>query len=294
MKVADVAPASPETVTKGRAFGGSSPGDMFLKARMVLVTRPAGQAEALVQEIAAAGGEAVRFPTLDIEALAADEALDRVLRRLGKFDLVVFVSHNAALQAQARCVELGLPGLAVVRRAAAPGPGTAAALTALGVAEVLVPAHRFDSEGMIDVLVERAIAPASVLILRGTGSSQQDAEGSGRELIAQWLRQRGAAVESIACYRRRRVAAPPAQIAALLARPPADAIVISSSEGGEALVALLGGAGLAWLAASVIFVPHSRIAARMRTFGLVNVRVTAGGDAGIMRGLFEHFRAQSN
>lgn len=290
MKGAVVAPASAEMATQGRAACCGGSGGVFLQRRVVLVTRPAGQAEALVQAIAAAGGEAVRLPTLGIEALAPGGALDRILPRLGEFQLVVFVSPNAVLQAQARCAELGLPGLSVVRRAAAPGRGTAAALTTLGVAGVLVPAHRFDSEGMIEVLAERAIAPASVLILRGSGSSEQDADGNGRDLLAQWLRQRGAAVDTIACYRRRRVAVPPERVAALLQGAPADAVVVSSSEGGEALVALLGAAGLTWLAASVIFVPHPRIAAHMRTFGLVNVRLTAGGDAGIMHGLAEYFK----
>ena len=290
MKGAGVAAATPEVASKGCASAGRDAGDLFLQGRVVLVTRPDGQAETLVRAIAAAGGEALRFPTLDIDALTPGAALDRALRRLALFDLVVFVSPNAVLQAQARCAALGLPGLSAVRRAAAPGTGTAAALSALGVAEVLVPAQRFDSEGLIEVLTARAIAPASVLILRGTALSGEGATGSGRDLLAHWLLQRGATVETVACYRRQRVAVAPERIAALLARPAVDAIVVSSSEGGAGLVELLGGAGLSWLAGTVIFVPHWRIAERMRAFGLGNVNVTAGGDDGIMLGLADYFR----
>ena len=71
-------------------------------------------------------------------------------------------------------------------------------------------------------------------------------------------------------------------------------MLVSSSEGGRQLVAMLGESGRAWLAGAEVFVPHERIAATMRQSGFSAVHVTAGGDAGLMRGLERHVRGVSS
>ena len=61
----------------------------------VLVTRPAAQAQSLAQRIEQAGGEAIRFPTLEIAAACDVAALERVLTDIARFDLAIFISPNA-------------------------------------------------------------------------------------------------------------------------------------------------------------------------------------------------------
>ncbi len=261
-----------------------------LLGREVLLTRPREQAEPLAAAIAAAGGVALRFPTLVIEPMVECAALDAALRRLHAFDLVVFVSANAAQQAHARCLALGLPGLTLLRCAAAPGHATATLLGALGVTKVIMPAARFDSDGLIAAIDESGIRLASGLILRGADASGDGAAGSGREQLAEWLVARGVEVEVVASYRRvaRQLAA--GEIDSLLARRAPDALVVTSSEVGQQLMQLLGDRGRAWLASAPVFVPHERIADCMRALGLSNLHVTPGGDAGIMDRLSAHFR----
>lgn len=261
-----------------------------LLGREVLVTRPRQQAAALAEAIAAAGGVALRFPTLSIEPVAEFTVLDAALRRLAYFDLVVCVSANAARQAEARCVALGLPGLAQVRSAATPGPGTATALAGLGVARVIAPSSRFDSDGLIEAIAAAGLKLSSVLILRGADRVGDGTAGSGRQQLGEWLVKRGAAVEVVASYRRAHVQLAAGEVEALLARRAPDALVVTSSEGGSRLAHLLGDKGMKWLAAVPAFVPHARIADCMRAIGLANVYLTAGGDAGIMNGLIAHFR----
>lgn len=261
-----------------------------LRGRAVLMTRPRQQAEALAVAIAAAGGVALRFPTLLIEPLLESAVLDAALRRLGEFDLVVFVSANAAHQAQARCHALGVPGLALLRCAAAPGPATATLLAGLGVAKVIAPATRFDSDGLIEAIDGSGLRPASVLILRGADAAGDGAAGTGREQLAAWLAGRGAAVEVVASYRRVALQLAAGEIDSLLARCAPDALVVTSSEGGQRLMQLLGDRGRTWLASVPVFVPHLRIAACMRTLGLSDIHLTPGGDGGIMDSLSAHFR----
>ena len=63
--------------------------------RPVIITRPAQQASALAQQIAARGRQPVIFPLLEILPLVDSTPLQAVLDQLASFALVVFVSPNA-------------------------------------------------------------------------------------------------------------------------------------------------------------------------------------------------------
>ena len=263
--------------------------DDWLGGERVLVIRPAGQSGALAQAIRAAGGVPVELPTIDILPVGDPGALDEVLRAVHRYDLVVFVSANAVRQFAARAKIIGVAGLSALRRAAAPGPATAMELSGGGAASVVHPRERFDSEGLITELQAVGLDFTRVLIVRGSGGGDSG-EGSGREALAEWLRSRGARVDSVAAYLRRPAEMTADQRNALLASPRPAALLVSSSEGGRHLVAMLGEAGRAWLAGAVVLVPHERIATAMREAGFKDVRVTSGGDAGLMTGLARHFQ----
>lgn len=263
--------------------------DRYLDGLSLLVTRPREQAVALVRAIEAAGGTARVLPTLEIGPVADSLPLDAALASLTQYGLVIFVSANAVREALARCAALGLPGLDRIALAAAPGPATAAALTASGVAEVVVPVERFDSEGLIAELSARDMRPARVLVLRGTDEENAGGAGAGREDLVRWLRENGASVEVLACYRRVYARLDPAELASMTAGPAPDATLVTSSEGGRALAAMIGNSGMAWIARVPMFVPHPRIARAMGDLGFSSVHLTEGGDVGLMRGLAAHF-----
>ena len=249
----------------------------------IVVTRPAAQAAALADLIRAAGGVPVLFPTIDIAPLADLRELDAALAALADFDLAIFVSANAVQHAFARLAALGLPWPAQLR-AAATGPATAARLAAQlperGAHYVIHPLERFDSEGLIAELARRKLAPQRVLIVRGTG---------GREWLRDHFTHAGVAVQAVASYARVRGAADPAPLLQLARQGQAAALTVTSSEGGENLLAMLASDAGAITRAVPVFVPHPRIAARMRTLDCARVIETAAGDAGLMAGLAAHF-----
>ena len=261
----------------------------FLDGRTVLVTRPLAQAAPLVSAIECAGGRARLLPTLDILPVADSACLDAALSNLSEYGLVVFVSANAVRAAIARCTVLGMAGLDRIARAAAPGPGTVAALAEAGVRDVVSPTARFDSEGLIAELAAWEARPARVLILRGSDGEKSGGGGVGREELVHWLRGYGASVDLQACYHRVPAHLDPAELAAMIGGPAPDATLVTSSEGGRALAAMLGSQGVSWVARAPVFVPHPRIADAMGAAGFGNVHVTAGGDDGLMRGLVAHF-----
>ena len=94
---------------------------------------------------------------------------------------------------------------------------------------------------------------------------------------------------AVASYVRVRGMADAAPLKHLAAAGELDAITVTSSEGGENLLGMLAPNALAVLGQTPIFVPHPRIAARMRADDCPNVIETAGGDAGLITGMSAYF-----
>lgn len=152
----------------------------------VLITRPAHQSAALKDAIEAAGGRAILFPAIDIVP-RADAAIENDINALPGTNLVIFVSANAVRY-----------GVAQVRghkfRIAAIGTATAAALQAAGIQVDIVPSDGYDSEHLLAMETLQDVAGLNILIVRGE---------SGRELLANTLRRRGARVDYLSVYERR-------------------------------------------------------------------------------------------
>ena len=160
----------------------------------VLQTRPEHQSAELDAEIRAAGGRVLSFPVMDIVPRAAAD----VAAQCGEAapDIVVFVSPNA--------VRFGLDSAPPGAVLAAIGSATAEALARAGREPAIVPAAGYDSEAL---LAEAALADVDgrrVRIVRGDG---------GRELLGETLAARGATVEFVEVYARRKHAASAGELA---------------------------------------------------------------------------------
>ena len=238
----------------------------------ILVTRPARQAGGFAEKIAALGGAPIVFPAIAILPPVDPAPLARAHAALPTYDFSIFVSANA--------VEYGAPD---PRRwparlvAFAPGPGTAEALAAVGIAGARIPATTYDSEGLLAMDELAAVRGRRILIFRGDG---------GREHLGDALSARGARVDYVACYRRAKPESGAAGFAEAFRERRIHAVTITSSEGLDNLWALADNATRAAWRACPTFVPHPRIAARAREFGLPVV-ATGAGDAGPIAGLLE-------
>ena len=219
----------------------------------VLVTRPAHQAETLCRLISDAGGEPVRLPAIEIVPPAGPAALARILDRLDRFDLAIFVSPNAV-----RALTLLNWRLPATLALAAVGDGTRRALAEAGYSGVLAPAESFDSEGLLALPALQAVRGRRILILRGDG---------GRELLAEALRARGAEVSYAECYRRQRPAIPDPTALARLVAGEIDIAVVTSSEGLANLLVLGGDAARTRLLATPLVVVSARQEQAARALG---------------------------
>ena len=259
----------------------------------VVITRPAGQSNELIAQLAAAGVAVLDFPLIDIAPVTDEAPLRAALASLERYALVVFVSPNAVDHAFARSDAIWPHALPI----GVVGPGSVQALARHGVAApaytIISPPSvadddtaRFDSEGLF-AAIDTALGATSlegkrVLIVRGDG---------GREWLADRLREAGAEVETVAAYRRL-VPEPSiggwARVHALLAGAP-HAWLLTSSEGVRNLHELaqehLTAEEITQLKHANLVAPHPRIAQTARALGFDSITVSGAGDERIARAL---------
>ncbi len=267
----------------------------------VLVTRPAAQAQSLAQRIEQAGGEAIRFPTLEIAAARDVATLERVLAGIARVDLVIFISPNAVAHGLAHLKKIhgGLPARLTI---AAIGRGTARALAEAGIENSVTPVDGSDpatapgvalgggsrrrstspvpgvvpppslesSEALLARPELQKVAGKRVVIFRGEG---------GRALLGDTLQTRGAQVEYAECYRRVRPDTDAAPLGARLRDNGIDIVTVTSVESLRNLHDMLDAAARVHLRRLPMVVVGTRQAEACQALG-IQTRPWIARDAG--------------
>ncbi|MDR2637225.1 MAG: uroporphyrinogen-III synthase [Zoogloeaceae bacterium] len=256
------------------------PVSLPLAERTIVVTRPREQAQALADGIRERGGTAYLFPLLAILPHPDPAPLQRAAALLPHCRLAIFISANAVRHALPALSALIAGGWPKTLRVAATGPGTARALAEAGLTDCLLPALRFDSEGLLALpeLEAARVAGQEALIFRGDG---------GRELLAETLAARGANVHCVPVYQRVAPVEGRAEFLAHLAGGHFSALTLSSSEALRHLLALFDTRPdiLPALRAIPLFTPHPRIAEKAHDAHFRHVLCTPVGDDGLLAAL---------
>ena len=214
----------------------------------ILVTRPEHQADELVAAISNAGGEAIRFPVIQIigrseESIAQDFASEPTP------DICIFVSPNAVDHGLATVRE----GISASTAIAAVGPATTAAIEASGTGVSITPDDGFDSEHLLAHPALNDVMGRNILIVRGE---------RGRELLAETLTRRGANVSYLSVYRREIRRAPMAELDVLETTwrdRGIDCITVMSVETLENLLQQLSPESLERLRQTRLVAPGARV-----------------------------------
>jgi len=244
----------------------------------VLITRPVHQAGDLVARISELGGTPWLFPVLEISDIEIKQPLLDLIARLDSFDLAIFVSPNA--------VEKSIPLILKCRSwpvdldAATVGPGSACLLRQYGISKIFVPSDGSDSEALLRMPQLQQVQGKHIVIFRGN---------EGRKLLGDTLKQRGAEVEYVECYRRHKPETDPSPLLEQWRRNKIQAVIVTSSEGLDNLFDMIGETGQQLLKSSTLFTAHARIAQKAKELGIVKVSRTPAGDEGMVQGLLEYF-----
>ncbi len=242
----------------------------------VLVTRPVDQTGSLVVAIKEIGGAPCLFPGVKIVEVERAEILS-VLTQLVAVDMLIFVSPTAVRVAMKPIA--GMSNLLDGVQVAAVGQSTAAELKKNGVHEIITPDNGSGSDALAACAALQDIAGRSVLVVRGE---------SGSEALASMLRQRGAQVTFLECYRRTLPDSRFADIEPLLRDGRIAAWTATSGEILDNLFTIAGDqCGL--LQKTPLFVNHPHVARRGFSRVVKTIFVASGGDAGLARGLGKWF-----
>lgn len=216
-----------------------------LKGIGVLVTRPEHQADELAAAIEDCGGEAIRFPVIEIEP--EDSAyVARCVEALPPADINIFISTNA--------VTYGLPyvdgGPSAI---AAIGPTTKSAIESAGRQVDIFPAQGYDSEHLLAEAELQNVSGKNIRIIRGD---------DGREFLAKTLRERGATVDYLPVYRRLTRAYSPSLLAGLEHRwrdGQVHCVVAMSADSLNKLIEILPASCRELIEATPLVTPSARV-----------------------------------
>lgn len=186
---------SPAVLVVGRTVGLQERLSWFeakpLFGKRVLVTRARHQAGETCRLLEDLGAETITMPTIALRPPDDREPLRRAVQQLERYDLLVLTSANALEPLRTAMEEAGrdsraLAGLCVC----AIGPGTAKALSRMGIRADLVPRdHR--AEGLLEHLDESRVSGKRILLPRAADA---------RQILPETLVQRGAEVDLIPVY----------------------------------------------------------------------------------------------
>jgi uroporphyrinogen-III synthase len=247
----------------------------------VLVTRPAGQADALIASLEQRGFSAEHLPMLQIEAINPLPGVQRQrILDLDRYQHLIFISANAA-RIGLECIDDHWPQRPVGQRYWAVGESTAQVLEAAGL-EVTRPADDMSSEGLLALPGLASIRDQRILIVKGEG---------GRGFLEEQLRARGALVEALICYRRA-AAAHDGQACRgrLFGQRPVQLVMVSSGEGLELLSGLLQPGEHTNLAQVTLLVPSPRVADQALQLGWKRVECAENASDSAMLAAAEKWR----
>ncbi|MCG5494198.1 MULTISPECIES: uroporphyrinogen-III synthase [Ectothiorhodospira] len=235
-----------------------------LQGVTVMVTRPAHQADRFCQMVEESGGQALRFPTLEIKEARDTTALDALIDRLEDFHIAVFVSPNAVNRTLNRIH--GRRQMPSGLKLATVGRKSAQALERLGYQVDICPPSRFDSEALLEQPELQDMQGREVVIFRGDG---------GRELLGATLTARGARVTFVESYRRGLPDADTDRVLRQWSRGDIHVIAITSSEGLRNLYEMVGKVGQFWLRGTPLVVGCERMLDTAREMGFKQTPVVA-------------------
>ena len=242
----------------------------------VVVTRPAHQAEPLCQLIEQAGGIAIRQPVIEIVAPSDIQASLDKLGQLENFYAAIFTSANAV----DGLIKLAPPSFSWPQnlQVAAIGKRTASALNAHAVSVDIVPDQGFNSEALLQCSTMNAVAGKKIMIFKGEG---------GRTLLSDTLTQRGAYIETIDLYRRKRPNEGLRNIQPTGKSGSIDLFVVTSNEGLQNLFEMATEKEREWLLTTPLVVISERTAQLAKTLGFKHQPMVAheASDAGLLNSL---------
>lgn len=232
-------------------------------SKAVLITRPVGQADALIASLTQYQVPYYHIPAVNILPRLLTE---QDIAYIQAAEILIFTSQNAAMYA---------PLFTQAATVLAVGQATRHALFTKGYASIICPSD-FSSEGLLALSILQSVRGKRIAILKGV---------NGREELQTVLMQRGACCQGFAVYARAYPADGASRLQELLAEKKIGCVVVTSGEILQNLCRMAGPYQDS-LQCLPLIVISQRIARLAQDLGFASVEVI---DHDYLRlGIFEH------
>lgn len=163
-----------------------------LFGKRIVVTRAREQASEFRILLSELGAECIEFPTIEISPPSSWEGLDGAIRRLERYQWLLFTSVNGVRYFFKRLEEHGKDARSFKDvRVGAIGPKTAEAVCAKGIRPDLVP-DEYRAEAFVDAFRKEDMKHLTILLPRAA---------EAREILPEELKRMGAHVDVVEAYR---------------------------------------------------------------------------------------------
>lgn len=252
-----------------------------LAGTTIWLTRPRYQLSGLTAALEARGARVQALPMFEIEALPVDQTLRQQLLDLDQYDLLFFISTNAARLGM-EAINGFWPQLPAHLRFFSVGPTTAEVLAEYDV-DALYPQTGMTSEALLAMPALADIDGCRALIFRGRG---------GREILAGGLREKGARVDYAEVYRRTLPDYSEAFLRQCLQEAGPDVLVVSSGEALDNLCRLLHPLWPGLLQTDLL-VSSERLVEKARMLGFNRIHNAKGANDPAMVAALEDWHRQA-
>ncbi|PWG61370.1 uroporphyrinogen-III synthase [Spiribacter halobius] len=228
-----------------------------------MITRPQPYCGPLASALESAGADVFTAPMIRLLPPADTATLDAVTKKVEAYHLLLFSSPAAAAAGIAYLHARGpLPARLLI---GAIGPGTAAMVNRWGYEVDVCGSTPFDSEAFLSSFPSVDLEEWNIAIFRAQ---------SGRNVLANALRERGARVTFVQVYRRDGPSQANQARARSALRAGVDVILISSSEGFHNLLRALTPHDRSIIRRTLVLAGHHRIGTAVRNAGVPRVLIT--------------------
>jgi uroporphyrinogen III methyltransferase / synthase len=244
-----------------------SESNLPLRGTTVMVTRPRSQSEEIGSKLEALGASVIYFPTIEIVPPASWDAVDNALRKLSRYEWIIFTSANGArfFFERSTYLQIGIAAFAG-QSVCAIGTATARAIEEFGV-EVALTASESTAEGALAEFVAHIGGESKVQQLRILTPRARIA----REVLSDGLRKLGATVDAVETYQTVKPNVPPEDLGRVFSDRSIDVITFTSPS-TVSNFAELAGAKLSKLLSTTLVACIGPVTARAaESFGLARI-----------------------
>lgn len=253
-----------------------------LLGKKILITRARDQSSGFAKKLNSLGADVVEVPTIEIAPPASWNKVDMAIKKLDKFDWLIFTSVNGVRFFFQRLIKKGDIKLPPPLKICAIGPATAKEIMSYGIRVDYIP-KEFVAESILKGFEKKDIKDKRILIARAK---------KARDILPAGLQKIGASVEVIETYRTVKPKGLERRLKKILKEEKIDVITFTSSSTVSNFIKFLKGIDIKEVLKNTVIACIGPITSKTaREFGLsISIQPNEFTITGLTNAIVQYFK----